>query len=561
MKNQTKLITAYVDNPIGHTCNTPLSNQDFVNHVNLSDICENFVYYYKVISTDHFINNKQGLRTLDHRVVRALREDRALLAIDLSTEGLSGSECGPFRMDLHVIDTWCDEINIPHRNVVYLTGNLEADKVASQQGIKINVEPVSIFEDWIVYHLREKPINFIPQEKQYLYTSLNRRPRGHRLRLINRLKQAGLLDIGQVSYWFDNENSTFESEYLQARLRHYTTEDTFEYFRAHPCRRLDVDGDVNPAQTVNLDIHESTFLHLNTETLTHEGGMFFTEKTWKPIVLGQPFMLLGNRHMLKELRNLGYLTFDNWWDESYDDYEREEDRITGITQVLQELNKKPVTELIKMREEMSDVLQHNIDTFKKLWDKTRRAGTTHLVNKPIYDVLLKHMIYMKTRNGTLDLLQYQKEMNLEKTALWVVMDPWARMVDPQPANSEAINAVNGYYAEFIHHELNKMGVENIVVQNAHDCDLYEKFNDYPMVRDDTELARYMKRTGFTTIVFVGFHKNRCIRHQGTEVHPRYLEHVKDSLTCALPNNWKTENDITKYIYDFEPRYGDHTIII
>ena len=36
----------------------------------------------------------------------------------------------------------------------------------------------------------------------------------------------------------------------------------------------------------------------------------FSEKVWKPITNFQPFLLLGDRSMLKQLRNWGFQTFE-----------------------------------------------------------------------------------------------------------------------------------------------------------------------------------------------------------------------------------------------------------
>jgi hypothetical protein len=48
------------------------------------------------------------------------------------------------------------------------------------------------------------------------------------------------------------------------------------------------------------------------------GGAFLTEKTFKPIKHGQPFVIVGAPGSLKALRALGYRTFDHAIDNSYD---------------------------------------------------------------------------------------------------------------------------------------------------------------------------------------------------------------------------------------------------
>ena len=48
------------------------------------------------------------------------------------------------------------------------------------------------------------------------------------------------------------------------------------------------------------------------------GGAFLTEKTFKPIKHGQPFVIVGTPGSLQALRDLGYRTFDHAIDNSYD---------------------------------------------------------------------------------------------------------------------------------------------------------------------------------------------------------------------------------------------------
>jgi len=48
------------------------------------------------------------------------------------------------------------------------------------------------------------------------------------------------------------------------------------------------------------------------------GGAFLTEKTFKPIKHGQPFVVVGCAGTLQVLRDLGYRVFDGTIDNAYD---------------------------------------------------------------------------------------------------------------------------------------------------------------------------------------------------------------------------------------------------
>ena len=72
--------------------------------------------------------------------------------------------------------------------------------------------------------------------------------------------------------------------------------------------------------TILSDIYDLVDFALITETMTdeHPGKVFITEKIFKAIANKVPFVVLGDIHTLKYLRDLGYKTFDFLIDESYD---------------------------------------------------------------------------------------------------------------------------------------------------------------------------------------------------------------------------------------------------
>jgi hypothetical protein len=108
--------------------------------------------------------------------------------------------------------------------------------------------------------------------------------------------------------------------------------------------------------------------------------IYFSEKTFKPIVAKHPFILLSSPGSLKKLKDLGYKTFDKWWDESYDDAEDYIDRVDMVLKILKELNKKPLSELEVIKKEMKDILDYNLKHYFDI-----RENTDFL-----YNILKKH---------------------------------------------------------------------------------------------------------------------------------------------------------------------------
>jgi len=67
--------------------------------------------------------------------------------------------------------------------------------------------------------------------------------------------------------------------------------------------------------------HVNSYCNIVMEThfdVDQSGGVFLTEKTFKPIKHGQMFFVAGAAGSLQALRDLGYRTFDSVLDNSYD---------------------------------------------------------------------------------------------------------------------------------------------------------------------------------------------------------------------------------------------------
>jgi len=87
-----------------------------------------------------------------------------------------------------------------------------------------------------------------------------------------------------------------------------------------------------------FDQSAESLLYLVTETVATGRRHHLTEKTFKPIALGMPFVIVGTQGSLKYLRSYGFRTFGDLWDESYDDEPDDSKRIEKIAQVLELLD-------------------------------------------------------------------------------------------------------------------------------------------------------------------------------------------------------------------------------
>jgi hypothetical protein len=107
---------------------------------------------------------------------------------------------------------------------------------------------------------------------------------------------------------------------------------------------------------------ESLVYHV-TETVYTGRRLQLTEKSFKPIALGMPFILTATAGSLAYLRRYGFQTFGDFWDESYDletdDFVRAE-KIAAVLKQLDNLSEQKKQELFQA---CWPVIEHNWNWF------------------------------------------------------------------------------------------------------------------------------------------------------------------------------------------------------
>ena len=120
---------------------------------------------------------------------------------------------------------------------------------------------------------------------------------------------------------------------------------------------------VNLAFTFAWDFHNSTFVNVVSETLVSSSSVFITEKVHKPILTAQPFVVVSSPFYLKKLKELGFKTFDNFWDESYDLEEDFTKRFEKIVDTLEYISTWSLEKCNRTYNQMIPILKHNFNVY------------------------------------------------------------------------------------------------------------------------------------------------------------------------------------------------------
>lgn len=315
-----------------------------------------------------------------------LRDRKALLLIDNSLEGFHEDWIFEF---LH---HEAKRFNINPDQIIYITGNLQVvDSYLewlkeNPQEQKINPIEYPHFQTDVFLFTKNLPKDntiappTFDEQLKYkkdnletikLFSYLNKKPRLHRVNFYKLLYYKNLLSKGLVSLEdFGSHGMDFggDREDQQSFCGYSFSRDYIEkiketlpsriYGKSNKQEGIEYVTRFHPEVTLDswIQVVSETYFYNDYKTL------FVSEKTFKVIASSQPFIILGNRGSLKELKKLGYKTFDKWFDESYDDLDDCE-RMNAIIKVLEDIDK--IEDKLSWFESMKDVLEHNKNLLEK----------------------------------------------------------------------------------------------------------------------------------------------------------------------------------------------------
>ena len=127
--------------------------------------------------------------------------------------------------------------------------------------------------------------------------------------------------------------------------------------------------DIQDHGKVQKPFFNDAYWNFVTESFYEDGLSALTEKTFKPIANLQPFIIVGAPGSLAALHDLGYKTFNDVIDESYDYIEDPDRRMELLVQLAFRLIDMTDKQHIKMMTKIKPILEHNQQVFlNKKWE-------------------------------------------------------------------------------------------------------------------------------------------------------------------------------------------------
>lgn len=144
----------------------------------------------------------------------------------------------------------------------------------------------------------------------------------------------------------------------------------------------DVAWDWSAQRYFNPEWYDDTYFSIVVETRVErkpKEKLLLSEKTFKPIAFQHPFLIWGEAESLTRLKMLGFETFENLFDESYDSVLDNQQRLNQLFSNIGTFNKAPYDKITMEK------LKHNRERF---FD---RALIEDRIQKEIIEPLLEYV--------------------------------------------------------------------------------------------------------------------------------------------------------------------------
>jgi hypothetical protein len=139
-----------------------------------------------------------------------------------------------------------------------------------------------------------------------------------------------------------------------------TIDSAYQYIKQSPIT-LDEINDFPILQPANINIlkyYPKFFVEIVNLSFFSGTVFYVDEKIWRPMLALTPFMVQGPANLVKNLRRIGFKTFDSWWDEGYSE-DPDDCQVPCILDNIDQLSRLSIQDLQSMYTDMLPTLQHN----------------------------------------------------------------------------------------------------------------------------------------------------------------------------------------------------------
>lgn len=358
-------------------------NQKYEDILRVTSDQENFTIHPQMILFFEFVGNNEYMLSQMPSMLERFANTELFLILDDSYEGLADEEfMQMFKQTLE----YCPSI----KNWRILSSNAKMKNICdnvfgnSNNYLYFNIHVHLTEYDNLNVSTHDFAINTQLRDRKFL--CLNRQERLHRILTVDYLlkndiakhtflscmlgEYAGLINDDSSVTWSEGDKSM--RKFLDPDLNSLVLEkEQKERLTCLPLE-LDVTESLHHAVKVNMPNLEGYFNQSYFSIITEgdfargSSRQMFTEKVLKCFLYGHPFIVIGLPGTLELLHDMGFITFGNIIDESYDKELDDQKRLEMCWKEIDKLNSLNMNEMKSVYENIMPVLMHNYQTYKVL---------------------------------------------------------------------------------------------------------------------------------------------------------------------------------------------------
>lgn len=237
----------------------------------------------------------------------------------------------------HRFDLLCAQHNLPADCYRFVSANSAANQLDQFYYFPDH----ELFFKYVNRHQAAPTITTAPRDRAF--TALSRAHKWWRATCMSQLNHDGALDN---SFWSYNNQVLIGDRPEDNPIPMSTTEHAImeKFLKSAPyfCDSNDSDAH-NNHRHIPEHLYTHSYCNLVLETFfdaDQSNGAFITEKTYKCIKFGQPFVIIGTPNSLQSLRADGYRTFDHAIDNSYDTITDNQQRWHAVKRTIEKIKQQ-----------------------------------------------------------------------------------------------------------------------------------------------------------------------------------------------------------------------------
>lgn len=370
--------------------NQPANYYDYI-ETTLNNIWKELLPYkdriyfiHSGLASQFSIINKRPEELLLQQITDAYNQGYRHMIFDNVGEGMQD----PVTLKIHNVIELAKKV-FPDIVFAYLAGAVNSHQTYLKTCKQYNLEPNMIVLScyYFEYHARN---NFVPEESpaaagEYLiyprnkyFSCLNRIIRPHRLELLERMLLEDLVNDKCYYSMYDSSQPDGGLGDAIAAYGLYRLPNVKKNKELVETLRLNFDpARDNPIdiRVEDLPLYDDTYFSVVPETFYYEpkfyeaffganispnsDSIFFSEKTYKPILTLHPFIVVNRAFSLVKLRERGYQTFHPYIDESYDLIDHDPRRMAAIVDEVKRLCNQTEDEWREWQEHIKPIVEYN----------------------------------------------------------------------------------------------------------------------------------------------------------------------------------------------------------